>query len=101
MDNNVKVKIDEIQEIVTLLLSNLKERKGNEIELESDFYWDISNDQLYNAYDDPNDLSLGQLSDDLAELNRLVKSKDEAIPYDLKRVAEILKALSIENPTAF
>ena len=97
----MKVKIDEIQEIVALLLSNLKEQKGNEIELKSDFYWDISSDELYKPYDDPKKISLGQLSDDITEIDRLSKSKDEAIPYDLKRIAEILKALSIENPVAF
>ncbi len=97
----MKVKIDEIQEIVTRLLSNLKEQKGNEIELENDFYWDISSDEVYKPYDDPKTISLGQLSDDLTEIDRLFKSKDEAIPYDLKRIAEILKALSIENPVAF
>lgn len=94
----MKIKIDEILEIVTLLLLKLKNEKGNEIELDSDFYWDISSDKLYNPYNEPNDLSLGQLSDDLAELYRLSKSRDKAIAYDLKRIAEILKVLSIENP---
>lgn len=97
----MKFKINEIQEIVTLLLSKLKEQKGNEIKLENDFYWDILSDELYNPYDDPKTISLGQLSDDITEVDRLTKSKDEATPYDLKRIAEILKALSIENSIAF
>jgi len=97
----MKVNIDNLQKIITLLLSKLKEQKGNEIELENDFYWDISSDELYKPYDDPKNISLGQLSDDLAEIDRLSKSRDEAIPYDLKRIAEILKALSVENSVAF
>ena len=97
----MNVNIDEFKKIVSLLLSNLKESKGNEIELTSDYYWNIPKDQLYNPYDDPKEMSLGQLSDDLNEIYRLSKSNEKAIPYDLKRVAEILKALSIENPTAF
>lgn len=97
----MKVNIDELQQIIHFLLSKLKEQKGNEIELENDFYWDISSDELYKPYDDPKSISLGQLSDDLTEIYRLSKAKDEAIPYDLKRIAEILKALSIENSVAF
>jgi len=97
----MKVNIDELNKIITLLLSNLRNNKGNEVELKNDYYWDISKDQLYNPYDDPSEISLGQLSDDLNEIYRLSSSQDEAIPYDLKRVAEILKALSIENPIAF
>jgi len=97
----MKVNIDEIQNITSLLFSKLREQKGNEIELENDFYWDISSDELYKPYDDPKDIFLGQLSDDLKEVQRLSQSSDEAIPYDLKRIAEIIKALSIENSTSF
>lgn len=97
----MKVNLDEIQKITFLLLSKLREQKGNEVKLENDFYWDISSDELYKPYDNPKTISLGQLSDDLIEIDRLSKSKDKAIPYDLKRISEILKALSIENPVAF
>ena len=95
----MKINLDEISKLVVLLLSNLRNSKGNEIELKSDYYWDISNEELYSPYDEPKDISLGQLSDDLNEIYRLSKSHEEAIPYDLKRIAEILKVLSIENPT--
>ena len=97
----MKINIDEIQKITSLLLSKLREQKGNEVELGNDFYWDISSDELYKPYDDPENISLGQLSDDLKEVQRLSQSSDGAIPYDLKRVAEILKALSIENSISF
>jgi len=96
----MKVKIDDIEKVASLLLSKLKESKGNEIELNNDFYWDISEEELYNPYQDPKNITLGQLSDDLEEIQRLIKS-DDAITYDLKRLASILKALSIENQTAF
>ena len=96
----MKVNINEIQKIISLLLSKLKESKENEIELNSDFYWDIAVEELYNPYDEPKNISLGQLSDDLGEIKRLSIS-DDAIPYDLKRIAVIIKALSIENQTAF
>lgn len=97
----MRVNIDELSRVIAILLSNLKNSKGNEVELRNDYYWDISSEQIYNPYDDPNEISLGQLSDDLNEVCRLLSSSDEAIPYDLKRIAEILKALSIENSTAF
>lgn len=97
----MRVNIDELGKIIGTLLSNLKNSKGNEVELKNDYYWDISSEQIYNPYDNPNEILLGQLSDDLNEIYRLRSSNDDAIPYDLKRIAEILKALSIENSTAF
>jgi len=100
MDSNMKINIDEIQKITSLLLSKLKESKGNEIEIGNDFYWDISDYELYNPYEEPKNITLGQLSDDLEEIQRLIKS-DDAIMYDLKRLSGILKVLSIENQAAF
>ena len=100
MDNSMKVNIDEIQKITSLLLSKLKESKGSEIEISNDYYWDISQDELYSPYEEPKNITLGQLSDDLEEVQRLAKS-DDAIMYDLKRLSNILKVLSIENQTAF
>lgn len=97
----MRVNIEELSKIIAILLLNLRNSKGNEVELKNDYYWDISSEQIYNPYDDPNDISLGQLSDDLNEVYRLLSSSNEAIPYDLKRIAEILKAISIENSTAF
>lgn len=96
----MKVNIDEIQKITSLLLSKLKESKGNEIEISNDYYWDISQDELYSPYEEPKNVTLGQLSDDLEEVQRLIKS-DDAIMYDLNRLSNILKVLSIENQTAF
>ena len=100
MDNNMKINVDEIQKITSLLLSRLKESRGNEIEITNDYYWDISDEELYNPYEEPKNITLGQLSDDIEEIQRLINS-DDAIMYDLKRLAGIFKAISIENQTAF
>jgi hypothetical protein len=97
----MKVNIDEIQKLTSLLLSKLKESKGNEIEISNDYYWDISQDEIYSPYEEPKNVTLGQLSDDLEEVQRLINSDDDAIMYDLMRLSNILKVLSIENQTAF
>jgi hypothetical protein len=100
MDNNMKISVDEIQKITSLLLSRLKESRGDEIEVTNDYYWDISDEELYNPYEEPKNITLGQLSDDIEEIQRLVNS-DDVIMYDLKRLAVIFKAISVENQTAF
>lgn len=96
----MKINIDEIQKITSLLLLKLKQSKGNEIEIHNDFFWDIIQDELYNPYEKPKEILLGQLSFDLDNIQRLLET-DNAIPYDLQRLSNIIKALSIENKTAF
>jgi hypothetical protein len=97
----MEINIDELQLILSQLLSRLKEIKGTDIELNNDFYWDIPSEELYNPYQEPKELTLGKLSDDWQEIKRLTDNQLDAIPYDLKRISNILKALSIENPIAF
>lgn len=96
----MKVNVDELDRITSLLLMKFRENIGNEIELTNDFYWDISDSEIYNPYNEPENISLGQLSDDLEEINRL-RNSDSVIPYDLRRIANVLKALSIENQISF
>jgi len=96
----MKVNLIEIEKVASCLLSKLRKNKDNEIELNNDYYWDISAGELYNPYEEPKNITLGQLPDDLEEIQRLNRF-DDAIAYDFKRLASILKALSIENQTAF
>jgi hypothetical protein len=96
----MKINISEIQNITTILLTKLSVSKGNEIELENDFYWDISTTEIFNPYAPPKDISLGQLSDDIDAIKSGLK-EDSVIPYDIKRLGYILIALSAENSTAF
>lgn len=100
MDNSLIVDIEELNTMVSHLLLRLKASKGNSIEIQNDYYWDISKDELYNPKGEPKGLSIGQLSDDWHELKRSISSGTEVV-YDLKRVSNLLKALSIENPIAF
>jgi hypothetical protein len=96
----MQVDIDEIEKITLRLLSKLRIEKGTFIEIKNDFYWDISTEEIYNPYEKPVNITLGQLSDDLSELHKIIKD-DDMIAYDLKRVAVIFQALSAENQTTF
>jgi len=96
----MKIDIIKLEEITQQLFSKLKENKGKEIDLKNDYYWFINGDELFNVYEDPQNISIGQLSDDLKELMR-TNFSEEAIPYDIIRLASILKAIVTENQTIF
>ena len=94
----MKINVDELQTITTLLLARLKKSRGNTIEIASDFYWSIPEEAIYNPYKEPDNLTLGQLSDDVVDVQKLLNSDDdnEEWYYDLKKVSEIFKAIVIE-----
>jgi len=49
------------------LLTKLKENIGDEIMISNDYYWEISPDEIYDPYKEPENFTLGQLSDDMQE----------------------------------
>ncbi len=94
------INIETLQQVISDLLSRIKETKGSEIELKNDFYWEISANELYDPYKEPTKFLLGQLTDDWQEIRRLLDSDNEVV-YDLKRVANILTAINTEYSVAF
>jgi hypothetical protein len=94
MISNMTINLNDLKQIVDMVFSSLNQSNELNIEVNADFYWDIPDEELYNPYKNPDNLTLGQLSFDLEELNRLLQ-KDEVITHDLKRLSTVLRFLSI------
>jgi hypothetical protein len=93
----MNVNIDHLEKVLSILLAELKVKKSTLVELKGDFFWDIAPEELYDPYNDPHTFTLGQLSDDIDRMERILTTK-ESVPYDIKRMACLLIALSYENP---
>lgn len=93
----MRVKLEDIEQMISTILLRYKEVYGNEIEIENDYYWAFDEKEIYAVNEEPKDFSIGQLTDDWGTLQHNFKS-DDLIPYDLQRVSNILTALSIEKP---
>jgi len=88
---SLQINIDEIEKAMLQLFKELRIQKGNIIELEPvDYYWAIDSKELYNPYDNPSDLSLGQITDDLLEMKKIADKKSEPISYDFVKLSSIL-----------
>jgi len=57
MENKMKVNIDHLMKLTFHILTKLKESKGDEIELHSDYYWDFADEEIYNPYEDPQSIT--------------------------------------------
>lgn len=93
----MKLNLDNIEQMISAVLLKYKEFHGNEIEIESDYYWKIDEREIYDVNKEPGDFSIGQLTDDWKTLQKSLQS-DDLIPYDLQRISNMLQALSIEKP---
>ena len=58
------IRTKELQEILQVLLHRIEQNLGTDILIDNDYYWDISQDEIYDVYKKPSELTMGQLEDD-------------------------------------
>ena len=89
----MEIKMDDLQKICDRLIQNVIEKGIESITLDVDYYWNIPQNQLYNPYQQPTDLDIGQLTDDWDELKKILQSQKETLGYHLVWLAAILRAV--------
>ncbi|CAA9340928.1 MAG: hypothetical protein AVDCRST_MAG68-3041 [uncultured Gemmatimonadetes bacterium] len=87
------VSVAELRESCELLLTHLEQSGSASVELTSDLYWNVPQDQRYQAYEEPKSLDMGQLSQDWAEVQAIVRGEKEPLGYALVWLSSILRAV--------
>lgn len=81
------------------IIEKLKQLPVDRVEVEQDFYWELTNRQAYADNLVLGEQTLGSHVDDWMELQNVVSGKHPTTFVDFDRVAAILKAVSQElNP---
>jgi hypothetical protein len=94
------VSLTQLSHALDWVLSELAARHGDEIELTADYYWVLDARAAYDLTVTPSieQLTMGQLSDDLAEVAALSTTEDPPIPWhDLAHVIGILHRLAAQD----
>lgn len=89
----MKISTSELREIFEVLIEHLEERSCSEVELDWDYYWDIPEDELYDPYNTPENLDLGQLSEDWQKLQEVASEKLPPVGYGLTWLGAVLRAI--------
>jgi hypothetical protein len=89
----MQIEIAKLNSVTNLLFDHLKELGIDTIEIDNDFYWNIPKSQLYDPYNEPKELDLGQLSDDWNDLQKVISGNMDVVSYNFIDLAAILKAI--------
>lgn len=89
----MEISLDELRRVTDRLYEHLAERGISNVSLGRDYYWSIPSGSRYNPYAQPTDLTLGQLTDDVAELRRILNGDTEPLAYALVWLAAVLRAI--------
>ncbi len=86
------IDVDQLEQALQALVDELRKKKGRLIHIEQpiDYYWTVPGDVLYNPYENPNELTLGQLSDDLEEMTKIASKTSEPVSYDFVKISSLM-----------
>jgi hypothetical protein len=94
----LQINVTEIEEALKLLLKELREQKGDVVEIEPvDYYWSIDRDELYDPYSTPAKLTLGQLTDDLEEIRKIAGRETEPVSQDFVKISAVLAMIGYKT----
>ena len=88
-----RISLATLRQSFDVLLRHLEEVEGPEIDIEVDYFWEISGEQLYDVTRVPSDLTIGQVSESLANLEEIVADPELAISYGLVWLADVTGAV--------
>ncbi|WP_315731387.1 MULTISPECIES: hypothetical protein [unclassified Bradyrhizobium] len=89
----MEVSVDRLRTISEVLLKHIEQHRGGNLEIESDYYWDIPEDSRYDRYQEPSRHTVGQLSDDIVQLDRMIDGNRPVIGYALVWFAAVLRRI--------
>ncbi|MGI8311985.1 hypothetical protein [Saccharopolyspora hattusasensis] len=94
-DDESVVSVEVLRQVLNQALDSLQARAGETVELDKDFFWAIPPDVAYDVYTqpDPEQLTVGQLSESWNNLAALHARGEQVPPYALVWIADLLKAL--------
>lgn len=93
--NKSAIKVSELRAIIDSILSHVEnDLRLDEIELSEDYYWNIPDEALYSVGQNPSELTVGSLCDDLEFLRPLLKDKEQAFSLMLIHVAPLLRYIA-------
>lgn len=90
------LRIADLRTALSLALDAFEAEQGPEVVIRHDHYWHLPVDASFDLSRGPSDLTVGQLSDDLAELRGLL-AEDDAWParHALSHVIGLLRLVEV------
>lgn len=68
------------------------------VTLDQDYFWSVPAEELYDVYNTPSNLTIGQLSESWQLLRDLLADEDRALGYHLVWLADVLRAIGQTVP---
>lgn len=97
MSEPTRIPVNELRQVFELLLSHVAGDR-NELSVQRDYFWSIPSDAVHDVYQQPAELTIGQVSESWDNLTGMLKPDPAVVGYGLVWLAEVLRAIGDEHP---
>lgn len=93
----MKISLKKLEAALALVIEHIKKEDGEDIVIEMDFYRWIDHREFFNVSEiNENDFAVGQISDDLFRLEKILSRESEPSVADLSTLAAIMIGIQSE-----
>ena len=92
----MKVRTQDLRAFADVLFQHLENTGRSEIDIPHDYYWKVEASDVFDPMTDPSNINLGQLSDDLSELQSIADGNMPPVGLALVWLSSILRAVGEE-----
>jgi hypothetical protein len=97
IESPTRIPVEKLRQVFDLLISHVTRVSGSEIELSKDAFWSIPAGAVYNVYADPQELTIGMISESWSHLEAMADGEKSVVGYGLVWLAEVLRAIGDET----
>lgn len=91
-----EIPVDKLKGVFDLLMERIHAGK-QVLEIDADEFWSVPQDQVYDVYSEPRDLTIGALSDSWSYLEDMLSDPDRVVGYGFVWLSEVLRAIGDET----
>src|SRR5262245_44308835 len=89
----MRISLESLRLVSTALFDQIEARGYHSIDVPPDYYWDVDRAQRHNLDAEPDNLSVGQLSEDWFNLQEMLRDESLCAAYGLTWLAAVLREI--------
>ncbi|MFD0883366.1 hypothetical protein ACFQ08_02170 [Streptosporangium algeriense] len=90
-----EIPVDRLKAVFDLLMERIP--AGEQVlEIDKEEFWSVPQDQAYDVYNEPRDLTIGALSESWGYLEDMLSDPDRVVGYGFVWLSEVLRAIGDE-----
>lgn len=92
----VRVPVDQLRQVFELLIAQVAAGGEADLPIPQNYFWSIPSPERYDVYNEPDSLTIGQVSESWANLRGMLEDDSKTLGYGLVWLADVLRAIGDE-----